>query len=92
MVMKMNNQERLAHLKAEDYQKYFGVKKQTYDVMHQILEKDYQRKHRILSDKQLLTLSYDLVTKFTKHYSQGRYDMKRNVKMDGRNSKVFSTI
>ena len=64
--MKMNNQERLAHLKAEDYQKYFGVKKQTFDVMHQILEKDYQRKHRMggrppklsVLDKLMIMLQY----------------------------------
>ena len=46
MVMKMNNQERIAHLKAKDYQKYLGVKKKTFDVMLQIMEEDYQRKHR----------------------------------------------
>ena len=44
--MEMNNQERIAHLKAKDYQKYLGVKKKTFDVMIQILEKDYQRKHK----------------------------------------------
>ena len=44
--MKMNNQERIARLKAKDYQKYLGVKKKTFDVMLKILEKDYQRKHK----------------------------------------------
>ena len=44
--MKMNNQERIVHLKAKDYQKYLGVKKETFDVMLRILEKDYQRKHK----------------------------------------------
>ena len=44
--MKMNNQERIAHLKAKDYQKYLGVKKKTFDEMLRILEKDYQRKHK----------------------------------------------
>ena len=47
MVMEMNNQERIAYLKAKDCQKYFGVKKKTFDVMLQILEKDYQRKHKM---------------------------------------------
>ena len=47
MVMEMNNQERIAHLKARDYQKYLGVKKYTFDMMLQILEKDYQRKHKM---------------------------------------------
>ena len=46
MVMKMNNQERIAHLKAKDYQKHLGVKKKTFDVMLQIMEDDYQRKHK----------------------------------------------
>ena len=40
----MNNQERIAHLKAKDYQKYLGVKKKTFDVIIQILTEDYQRK------------------------------------------------
>ena len=66
MVMEMNNQERIAHLKAEDYQKYFGVKKKTFDVVLQILEKDYQRKHKMggrppklgVLDKLMIMLQY----------------------------------
>ena len=66
MVMKMNNQERIAHLKAKDYQKYLGVKKKTLDVMLQILEKDYQRKHKLggrppklsVLDKLMIMLQY----------------------------------
>ena len=66
MVMKMNNQERIAHLKAKDYQKYLGVKKDTFDVMLQILEKDYQRKHKMggrppklsVLDKLMIMLQY----------------------------------
>ena len=64
--MKMNNQERIAHLKAKDYQKYLGVKKDTFDVMLQILEKDYQRKHKMggrppklsVLDKLMIMLQY----------------------------------
>ena len=64
--MKMNNQERIAHLKARDYQKYLGVKKKTFDVMLQILEKDYQRKHKMggrpsklsVLDKLMIMLQY----------------------------------
>ena len=66
MVMKMNNEERIAHLKAQDYQKYLGVKKKTFDVMLQILEKDYQRKHKLggrppklsVLDKLMIMLQY----------------------------------
>ena len=62
----MNNQERIAHLKAKDYQKYLGVKKDTFDVMLQILEKDYQRKHKMggrppklsVLDKLMIMLQY----------------------------------
>ena len=64
--MEMNNQERIAHLKAKDYQKYLGVKKKTIDVMLQILEKDYQRKHKMggrppklsVLDKLMIMLQY----------------------------------
>ena len=64
--MKMNNQERIAHLKTRDYQKYLGVKKKTFDVMLQILEKDYQRKHKMggrppklsVLDKLMIMLQY----------------------------------
>ena len=64
--MKMNNQERIAHLKAKDYQKYLGVKKETFDVMLQVLEKDYQRKHKMggrppklsVLDKLMIMLQY----------------------------------
>ena len=64
--MKMNNQERIAHLKAKDYQKYLGVKKETFDVMLQILEKDYQRRHKMggrpaklsVLDKLMIMLQY----------------------------------
>ena len=66
MVMEMNNQERIAHLKAKDYQKYLGVKKKTFEVMLQILEKDYQRKHKMggrppklsVLDKLMIMLQY----------------------------------
>lgn len=66
LVIKMNNQERIAHLKAEDYQKYLGVKKETFDVMFQILENDYQRKHKLggrppklsVLDKLMIMLQY----------------------------------
>lgn len=64
--MKMNNQERIAHLKARDYQKYLGVKKKTFEVMLQILEKDYQQKHKMggrpptlsVLDKLMIMLQY----------------------------------
>ena len=62
----MNNQERIAHLKVEDHRKYFGVKKKTFDVVLQILEKDYHRKHKMggrppklsVLDKLMIMLQY----------------------------------
>lgn len=41
----MNNKERIENLKESNYQKIFGVKKETFDTMLAILEKDYQKKH-----------------------------------------------
>ena len=42
----MNNAERIANLKPEQYQALFVVKKETFDKMLEILEGDYQKKHR----------------------------------------------
>ena len=42
----MNNAERIANLKPEQYQALFVVKKETFDRMLEILEGDYQKKHR----------------------------------------------
>ena len=41
----MNNKEKIENLKESNYQKIFGVKKETFDTMLAILEKDYQKKH-----------------------------------------------
>lgn len=41
----MNNTERIANLKPEQYQELFAVKKETFDKMLEILEVDYQKKH-----------------------------------------------
>ena len=41
----MNNAERIANLKPEQYQELFAVKKKTFDKMLEILEADYQKKH-----------------------------------------------
>ena len=41
----MNNAERIANLKPEQYQKLFTVKKKTFDKMLEILEAAYQKKH-----------------------------------------------
>lgn len=41
----MNNKKRIAKLKEEDYQKLFGVKKQTFDKMLSILSEKYKQEH-----------------------------------------------
>ena len=41
----MNNAERIANLKAEKYQELFGVNKTTFEVMLEVLETDYRKKH-----------------------------------------------
>lgn len=41
----MNNEEKIANLKIENYQKIFGIKKETFDTMLKILEEKYQKEH-----------------------------------------------
>lgn len=62
----MDNQKRIAKLKEKDYQKYFGVNKETFDKMLEILEDADSYKHRkggrpsVLSvlDKLVIMLQY----------------------------------
>ena len=42
----MDNEKRIAKLKGKDYQKYFGVKKETFDIMYKILDEKYQEEHK----------------------------------------------
>ena len=41
----MNNKERISKLKEKDYQKLFGVKKNTFEKMLEILEESYRKEH-----------------------------------------------
>ena len=41
----MENEEQISNLKENNYQKIFGVKKETFDVMLPILENNYQKKN-----------------------------------------------
>ena len=62
----MNNKKRMKKLKAEDYQRLFGVKKETFDKMMEVLEKAYIEKHKkggkppklTILDKLIITLQY----------------------------------
>ena len=62
----MNNKKRIKKLRAGDYQRLFGVKKETFDKMMEILEKSYVEKHRkggkppklTVLDKLIITLQY----------------------------------
>ena len=42
----MNNEERIKKLEASKYQELFGVKKETFERMREIMEEDYTRKHK----------------------------------------------
>lgn len=62
----MNNKKRMKKLKPADYQRLFGVKKETFDKMLDILEKAYIEKHKkggkppklTVLDKLVITLQY----------------------------------
>ena len=42
----MSNEERIEKLAEEKYQEVFGVKKETFERMWEIMEEDFQRKHQ----------------------------------------------
>ena len=62
----MNNAERIANLKAEKYQELFGVNQTTFEVMLEVLETDYRKKHQrggrppklSVPDKLIIMLQY----------------------------------
>lgn len=62
----MKNEERIAKLKNNDYQKYFGVKKPTFEKMLEILKETYRKEHLCggrplkisLLDKLVIMLAY----------------------------------
>ena len=71
----MDNKKRMRKLKAGDYQRLFGVKKETFDKMMEILEKAYIEKHRkggkppklTVLDKLIITLQYYREYRTMKH-------------------------
>lgn len=62
----MDNKSRIAKLKEKEYQEIFGVKKEVFDIMLEILEKEYQKEHArggkppklSVLDKLIITLCY----------------------------------
>ena len=62
----MDNKERISKLKEEEYQKYFGVKKEIFEKMLEVLNDEYAEKHKkggrpsVLSvlDKLVIMLQY----------------------------------
>ena len=42
----MGNEKRVAKLKEKEYQKYFGVTKETFAIMYKILGEKYQEEHK----------------------------------------------
>ena len=42
----MRNAEKIAKMQEDEYQKIFGVKKTTLDVMLKILEENYTERHK----------------------------------------------
>lgn len=62
----MDNEEKISKLKEEEYQKYFGVKKEIFEKMLEVLNDEYAEKHKkggrpsVLSvlDKLVIMLQY----------------------------------
>ena len=62
----MDNKEKISKLKEEEYQKYFGVKKEIFEKMLEVLNDEYAEKHKkggrpsVLSvlDKLVVMLQY----------------------------------
>lgn len=62
----MDNEEKISKLKEEEYQKYFGVKKEIFEKMLEVLNDEYAEKHKkggrpsVLSvlDKLVVMLQY----------------------------------
>ena len=62
----MDNKEKISKLKEEEYQKYFGVKKEIFEKMLEVLNDEYAEKHKkggrpsVLSvlDKLVIMLQY----------------------------------
>ncbi len=65
-MIKMDNKSRIANLKEKEYPEIFGVKKEVFDIMLEILEKEYQKEHArggkppklSVLDKLIITLCY----------------------------------
>ena len=57
----MDNEERIRKLAEEKYQEVFGVKKKTFESMREILEEDFQRKHKKGGRKPTLSVLDKLV-------------------------------
>ena len=62
----MDNEQKISKLKEEEYQKYFGVKKEVFEKMLEVLNDEYAKKHKkggrpsVLSvlDKLVVMLQY----------------------------------
>ena len=67
----MNNAGKIAKLKDTDYQKYFGVTKETFEGMNQILKEEYQKNHKKGGRPSVLNVLDKLVI-FLQYYREYR--------------------
>ncbi|MBD5142968.1 MAG: transposase family protein [Ruminococcus sp.] len=67
----MDNEKRIAKLKEKDYQKYFGVTKETFAIMYKILDEKYQEEHKWGGRPSVLSVLDKLVI-FLQYYREYR--------------------
>ena len=67
----MDNEKRIAKLKEKDYQKYFGVTKETFAIMYKILDEKYQEEHKCGGRPSVLSVLDKLVI-FLQYYREYR--------------------
>ena len=67
----MDNEKRIAKLKEKDYQKYFGVTKETFAIMYKILDEKYQEEHKWVGSPSVLNVLDKLVI-FLQYYWEYR--------------------
>ncbi|MDE7093576.1 MAG: transposase family protein [Oscillospiraceae bacterium] len=67
----MDNEKQIAKLKEKDYQKYFGVTKETFAIMYKILDEKYQEEHKWGGRPSVLSVLDKLVI-FLQYYREYR--------------------
>ena len=69
--IEMDNEKRITKLKEKDYQKYFGVTKETFETMYKILDEVYKEEHKRGGRPSVLSVLDKLVI-FLQYYREYR--------------------